>query len=72
MAENSVTKGLSEDVYRAYFGLHAEYYSEKLKIFVRTNFKASWNWSAFLFPAPCLFYRKVWAYGFIVLVISPP
>lgn len=70
MAESLLEAPISQEIYQAYFGLNSDYYMVNLKLFERTNFKTSWNWSAFLFPVPWLFYRKVWSYGFILLVIN--
>ena len=47
-----------------------EYYLNRFAQMKQGNKKATWNWCAFLFTPAWFIYRKMYAYGAIVFVIS--
>lgn len=63
-----IDDGITAGDIAAYVGVNAPYY---LRNFIRIkNRAASFNWVGFVFPTPFLFYRKLWKYGILSLLIS--
>ena len=56
--------------YGEYVGKNKHKYIPKFYRMGRANQKVSWNWAAFFFPIPWLFYRKMNAIGSILAVFT--
>jgi hypothetical protein len=55
-----------------YIGKNITYYSDKFHELRVLNKQTSWNWAAFLVPTYWCIYRKLYGYGFVLLLISLP
>lgn len=53
-----------------FIGENSQYYISKFNEMKRENKQTTWNWSAFLFTAYWLIYRKMYAQGIAVMAIS--
>lgn len=53
-----------------FIGENSQYYISKFNEMKRENKQTTWNWSAFLFTAYWLIYRKMYAQGVAVMAIS--
>lgn len=56
--------------YGDFIGKNKNKYIPKFMNMNTSGKKASWNWAAFFFPIPWLFYRKMYKVGIIVALIS--
>ncbi|NCC87431.1 MAG: DUF2628 domain-containing protein [Clostridia bacterium] len=56
--------------YGEYIGKNKHKYIPKFYRMGRANQKVSWNWAAFFFPIPWLFYRKMNAIGSILAIFT--
>ena len=56
--------------YGEYLGKNKHKYIPKFYRMGRAHQKASWNWAAFFFPIPWLFYRKMNAIGSILAIFT--
>ena len=58
------------DDYSAVIQKKAKFYKKTFKDMDEGERKTSWNWSAFLFPGYWTFYRKMYGFGFIFVIIQ--
>ena len=47
-----------------------DYYIPKFEMFEKNNKKVSWNWASFFFGPFWFFYRKMYLYGFMFILIG--
>lgn len=61
-----------DELYAAFIGGSAPYYMPRFAkfAFLGGNFAVSWNWAGFFFPQVWLFYRKMYLFGIIALLVS--
>ncbi|SHJ06759.1 zinc-ribbon domain-containing protein [Dethiosulfatibacter aminovorans DSM 17477] len=64
---NLVEKNENE---KQYIGKNSQYYSNKFFEMRVVHKDTSWNWAAFLFPAYWCIYRKMYFYGFGLLLLQ--
>ncbi len=57
------------DLY-AFVGQKAEYYLPRFRRMAKNGKHSSWNWAAFFFGPLWLLYRKMYAYGAIVIILE--
>jgi len=67
--EQNYAQSNEEDAIRLFTQKHPEYYLKHFNKIKNGHNKISWNWFAFLFPGPWLFYRKLVKAGIILDVI---
>ena len=60
----------AREVRERLIGSKTEYYLPRFEKMRNEDKMVSWNWVAFLFPAPWLFYRKNYVAGSIVLALQ--
>ena len=68
----SVTRiaGVPERELNAFLQRNAEKYRLKWRLLEGSNSVLSWNWAAFFFGPMWLFYRKMWLFGIVFLVVA--
>ncbi len=62
--------GIKADDLTAFVGQRADYYLPRFRQMSRNNKNASWNWAAFLFGPLWLLYRKMYAYGTLLILLE--
>lgn len=72
MAETTTPGGMSESLYAAFIGGDGGYYMPKFARFaaIGGNFGFSFNLFGFIFPTAWLFYRKMYLWGIVMLVLT--
>ncbi len=63
-------EGVSVETIAQVVGPRGDYYLPRFLTMSRTGKKASWNWSAFLFPCNWLLYRKNMLWGILCFFLS--
>jgi hypothetical protein len=53
-----------------FIGENTDYYIEKFDKMYETDREISWNWAAFIIPAPWCFYRKMYAIGSVITTLQ--
>ena len=62
----------SDDLYEIFVGpRNAQYYRERFTRFESGGSSASWHWPAFFLTTGWLFYRKMWLWGLLYLLVLP-
>ncbi len=69
-SDNSEIDGVSSQDVSAFVGLKATYYVPRFQRMARNNSSASWNWAAFIFGPFWLLYRKMYAFGVLVMLLD--
>ena len=67
---NEEIDGVKAEDISAYVGTKANYYMPRFRRMARKGSSASWNWAAFLFGPLWLLYRKMYALGFVVMILE--
>ncbi len=60
----------SREVRERLVGTKTEYYLPRFETMETLNSTTSWNWAAFLFSTGWMMYRKMYAYGAVLFVVS--
>ena len=63
---------ISDQLFSTFVGPNAVFYMDQFSKFrlLGDNFTVTWNWPAFFVPQIWLFYRKMYLFGLIALVLS--
>lgn len=67
---NEVIDEVRAEDLAAFVGTKADYYLPRFRRMARNGSSASWNWAAFFFGPLWLLYRKMYAWGAIVMILE--
>jgi hypothetical protein len=62
--------GVSAAEMSAYIGPNTPYFLHKFSVLLNSSSQMSWNWTAFFFNYFYFFYRKMYTFGFVLLLFS--
>ncbi len=67
---NEIIDDVKAEDLSAFVGAKANYYMPRFRRMARNGSSVSWNWAAFIFGPLWLLYRKMYAFGAIVLALE--